>query len=534
MKKRILISLIFISIINFWKTTGEELPLKYKKWLEEEVVYIITPTEKEVFLQLNTNRERELFIRAFWKQRDPTPGTPKNEFKEEHYRRLNYANSHFGREASKPGWKTDRGRIYIILGEPQDIERIIGENGIYNTEIWFYQGLTKYGLPPAFYLIFFQKFGVGEYVLYSPINDGPQALLSFYIGDYSNYISAYKALKRINPKLAKISLSLIPGESSRFLFPSLSSDLLIQNILSLPQREFKDIYAKKFLMYKDVVEVEYSINYIESNYSLKILKDPSGINFVHYVVEIPKFSVQKYKDKYSTYLKINGNISNLKGKTVYQFERSFTVELNEFELKKISYSPFNLYDMFPLLPGNYKISIIIKNASSNEFTSLEEHIIIPDDKSLYMTPLILGYKKEFIPQKSKKLKPFKIGDYQIYHQPTKIFQSKDRLIVAFQILNADSDTYENGIIKIVFFKDDKQFLIFTKKINEYSDELINFIKEFSLSSFSPAHYKIKVSLFKKDKEILSEWDEFEITPAPFMPRPWVYHRTLLPPENPIY
>ncbi len=537
-KRKFLIFLIFLylcfPIKSFTeKTTIKELPLEYKKWLEEEVVYIITPTEKEVFLQLKTDRERDLFIKAFWKQRDPTPGTPENEFKKEHYRRLNYANIHFGRQAAKPGWKTDKGRIYIILGEPQDIERIIGDTGIYNTEIWFYQGLTKYGLPPAFFLIFFQKYGSGEYVLYSPINDGPQALMPSYLEDQSNYILAYKALKKINPKLAKISLSLIPGESSRFLRPSLSSDLLIQNIFSLPQREFKDIYAKKFLMYKDIVEVDYTTNYIDSDYSLKILSDPSGIIFIHYVVEIPKFSVQQYKNKYSTHLKINGSVSDLKGKIIYQFERSFTVEFSEAELKKISYRPFNLYDMFPILPGNYKISIIIKNEVSKEFTSLEENIIVSKDKSLYMNPLILGYRKELDSSKSNNLRPFKIGNYQIYYQPKKIFHSRDKLVLVFQVLNMNSNLYENGMFKFEFFKNNKQFITLTKKISSYKNKL-NFIEEFILKDFPPAHYWIKVSLLDKNKEILSEWEEFEITPAPYIPRPWVYYRTLLPPENSIY
>jgi len=238
----------------------KKLPPRFKQWLEEEVVYIITPTEKEVFLQLKTDKERELFIKAFWKQRDPTPGTPENEFKEEHYRRINYANHHFGRGVPKPGWQTDRGRIYIILGEPRDIQSYTGNSEIFNAEVWFYQGLSQYGLPPGFNLIFYQKNNVGEYVLYSPSSDGPQALLTSYFGDQADYMAAYRTLKRINPALANISLSLIPGERAQFGRPSLASDILLQNIISVPKKRLNDIYAKKFLMYKDIVEVDYSLN----------------------------------------------------------------------------------------------------------------------------------------------------------------------------------------------------------------------------------------------------------------------------------
>ena len=102
--------------------TRSSLPARYQQWLTEEVAYIIAPRERDVFLALKTDRERDIFIEAFWKQRDPSPGTERNEFKEEHYRRLEYANAFYGRSTPLPGWKTDRGRIYIILGPPKNIE----------------------------------------------------------------------------------------------------------------------------------------------------------------------------------------------------------------------------------------------------------------------------------------------------------------------------------------------------------------------------------------------------------------------------
>ncbi|GAI76573.1 unnamed protein product, partial [marine sediment metagenome] len=164
--------------------------------------------------------------------------------------------------------KTDRGRIYIILGEPRDIERMVGEPEIYNAEIWFYQGLTKYGLPPGFNLVFYQKDGIGEYVLYSPVADGPQALMTSYFGDQADYLAAYRTLKKINPSLAQVSLSLIPGESARFSRPSLTSDILLMNIYRVPQKNLKDRYAEKFLRYKDIVEVDYTANYIDNDHSV--------------------------------------------------------------------------------------------------------------------------------------------------------------------------------------------------------------------------------------------------------------------------
>src|SRR5208337_4038242 len=102
------------------KALKQELSATYKKWLNEDVRWIITPEELSAFKQLSNDEERDAFIEQFWLRRDPTPDTPENEYKEEHYRRIAYANEHF--PAGFPGWRTDRGRIYIMYGPPDQIE----------------------------------------------------------------------------------------------------------------------------------------------------------------------------------------------------------------------------------------------------------------------------------------------------------------------------------------------------------------------------------------------------------------------------
>ncbi|MBP1659377.1 MAG: hypothetical protein H6P95_569 [Candidatus Aminicenantes bacterium] len=273
------------------KAGTPKLAEPHKKWLEEEAVYIIAPTEREVFLKLRTDRERGLFIEAFWKQRDPTPGSDENEFKSEHFRRISYADRYFGRDTPRPGWRTDRGRFYIILGEPREIQTFEGKTRTYDAEIWFYQGKTDLGLPAGFNLVFFRPGGRGEYKLYSPVGHGPQALLSDNFGA-ADYASAYEQLRRIEPDLAAASLSLIPGESETYGGrPSLSSDILIQRVESAPARAVGSRYAQKFLQYKDIVEVEYTANYLDSDSLIKVFRDPSGPYFVHYAVEPRRLSV---------------------------------------------------------------------------------------------------------------------------------------------------------------------------------------------------------------------------------------------------
>jgi len=534
-------SVLFLFFLVVFFLCGEvaakktDLPERYKIWLEEEVVYIMTPVEKEVFLKLKTDRERDLFIEAFWKHRDPTPETPENEFKKEHYSRIRYVNHFFGRQAPGPGWRTDRGRMYIILGEPNDIQRFEGKTQVYPTEIWFYQGKTNLGLPPGFNIVFFKEGGIGEYKLYSPLQDGPQALMTSRFGDPLDYLGAFEQLRELEPDLAEVSLNLIPGE--RTLAggrPTMSSDILLQRVETTPVRQIKEKYAKKFLEYKDSVGIEYSTNYIDSDFLIKIVKDPSGIYFVNYDVEPERLSVNLYENKYYTTLKLNGKVSDMQGKTIYQFEKKISLEFNEEQMKQISHKPFSILDMFPLIPGNFRMSILLKNEISKEFTSVERDIFIPSEgDALQMTSLFLGYKmKEDKPSQSR-LRPFQIGRQQIYFQANRVFLIEDDLIVAFQIHGLDQALRGRGELRYVIFKDGKDFYTTVKKINEYSS-MPNFVENYSLKEFLPAHYQIRVSLFIDGQEVLSDTEEFDVTHVAFIARPWIYTKFLHGTDDPVY
>ena len=528
-----------VSALAFLAVEGraakDQLPSTYKKWLDEEVVYIISPREMDVFKQLKTDRERDLFIEAFWKHRDPTPASPQNEFKTEHYRRLNYVNQFFGRSSPLPGWKTDRGRIYIILGEPNDIQRSTGKSEVYPNEIWFYQGKTEQGLPAGFNIVFFQKHGSGEYKLYSPTLDGPQALMTAYNGDPSNYMAAYQQLNEIDPTLAQVSLSLIPGEElGVFGRPSLSSDLLIEEVESLPTKQIEDKYAQKFLQYKDIVEVEYTANYIDSDSLVKVLWDPSGRPFVHYVLEPKKLSVNQHENKYYTTLALNGAVSNLEGKIIFQFDKTISLEFTEEQMQNIRHQPFDIHDMIPLIPGNYRFSILLKNEVSKEFTSLEQNLVVPEEsRAVEMTALVLGYKVMKADEESKKMKPFQLGRYQVFAQPNRVFLKQDTLALAFQLQGLTPDLRERGEVRYVFKTEDKEFRSTSKKIAELSDTS-DFVQEFPLADFPPAHYGVQVSLVLDGQELLAKSDEFDVTYLEAIARPWVYSRILPNAADPLY
>lgn len=531
----LLLSLMISGEPAHQKTQKHSLPERFTDWLEEEVVYIIAPLEEKVFLQLQSDRERDLFIQAFWAQRDPSKGDNENEFRKEHNRRINYANQYFGRATPKAGWKTARGRMYIILGEPNDRVRFEGKNQVYNTEVWFYQGLSNVGLPPGFNLVFFQQGGVGEYILYSPLKDGPMALLTSDFGDQTDHLSAYRRLRDREPELANFSLSLIPGEgpdiSGR---PSMTSDILLQRIETTPMRTVKDKYARKFLDYKDIVEVEYTANYIDSDSLVKVIKDPSGIYFVHYAIEPERLSVNQINEKYYTVLKLNGSVSDLDGETIHQFEKEIKLEFDKEQIQQISQRPLSIRDMFPLIPGKYKMSILVKNEISKEFTSLERNLLIPSEKdSFQMTSILMGYKKRDNPPPENRLRPFQMGKYQIYFHAKRVFLTQDELVLTFQIHGMSQELKDRGELKYTFLKNDKEFKSFTKRITEY-DEVPDFVEQVSLQEFFPAHYRVRVTLQIEKQEVLFETEEFDVTHVESIARPWIYSQLLAATNDPVY
>ena len=471
------------------------MPAVYQKWLEEEVVHIITPTERDVFLKLQTDRERDLFIEAFWKHRDPTPLSPENEFKAEHYRRLNHVNRYYGRTSPTPGWRSDRGRVYIILGEPNDIQRFDNKTGLVPLEIWFYQNKESLGLPTGFHVVFFQQGGAGDYKLYSPAKDGPLALMSNYRGDPIDYMAAYRSLIEIEPTVADVSMSLIPGESSEGLArPSLASDMLIQKVENASRAQVDELYARKFLQYKDIVEVEYSANFLDCATLTKVSREPSGTYFVHYAVEPKRISVESTDGRYAIFLKVNGTVTTLDGKLVFQFEKPVHMTLDDNQTKTADAQPFDLLDMFPLIPGTYKFSVLVKNEVSKEFMSFEETLLIPGEApGLQMTSPVLGYTSTRADASQKTLRPFQIGPFQVMAQPNRAFARKDTLAVAFQVSGLSESQKRSGRIRFAFTRNGQPAFERDRPLAECVD-LPDILAEFPLADFVPAHYNLKVSV----------------------------------------
>lgn len=544
--KSVVVVVLFVSCISSGWSDQEQAPLpeKYRRWLEEEVVYIITPAEKEVFSKLETNRERDFFIREFWAHRDPTPGSERNEFRDEHLRRIEYANRHFGKEDASRGWRTDRGRIFITLGEPRLKTRFEGGVGeTYPIEIWYFDGNPRLGEPPQFRLLFFQPNGVGSYKLYSHISDGPRSLtplMSMYATknlEDADQVAYNLLYSRVSPELAFASWSSFPSADGRYSLEHnhdrISSARLTEEVRTFPQRKVEDDYAYEFLENKASVKVSYSVNRIDGLYRIEVMRDPGGMFFVNYVLEPETLSLDVYQNRYFTNIRNTVRVVDDGGATVFQEERIFPIELTKEQLDQLGKRPFHVYDSFPLVNGDFTLHVLMENTVSKEFFSLEKKIRVPKSEEMVMGPLILTHRvKKGSPYKEMN-KPFLMGDLQIYPSPRKEFTNRRKLHAFFQIHGLDPEWKKDGALHIRIRGAETIFSDTRRHLKEF-EGLRDFQLELPLESLTPGDYSLEVVLADAEgREVLSSAETFKVVPDP-RPESWAVSQTSPAAADPVY
>jgi len=528
MKRTILVLLALASLAVAVLLSGQEkkspkdLPLEHRKWLEEDVVYIITPKEKDVFLRLGSDRDRNIFINAFWKQRDPDPTTAENEFRTEHYRRIQYANQFYGKDSPGPGWRSDMGRIYIILGEPKSVEKFENLYDIKPTIIWFYSDMVELGLPNSFNVVFFKRENQGEYRLYSPLNDGPQGLLIHYMGDMTSHSAAFRELMDKEPAIAGVSLSLIPGESRQMLSPSIPSEILLNKQIPASSYErVKDDYADKLLRYKDIIDVDYTANYIDNDNLINVHADPSGVAYVHYLIEPSRLTLEKVGSEYRADLEVNGMVSDERGTTVYQFDRAVPIRLGLDQFEKIKANPFSFQDLFPLAPGRYTLSILWKNRLTKAFTSLEADLLVPDSAAFWMSSPVLTHKIDRESRYRGQGKSFLFGGVQFVPTARPIFQTGEVLYLSYGLANLPADVRQEGSVAYTILKEGVEVHRGSRPLRD-APKVLDVVEEFPLTGYSAAAYELRIAVLGPEStERLLTKTHFEITPLGALLRPWV-------------
>jgi len=512
---------------------------KHETWLNQEVVFIISPAEKDVFGKLTTNRDRDLFIEEFWKQRDPTPGTPQNEFRDEHYRRIIYANERFGGEGSIAGWKTERGRILTTLGPPLEFQKYENPD-ICPVEIWYYLRDIRPERLTLFRLLFFEAYGAGEYKLYNPVSDGPKSLVPFperWKGGSAGVaaesaradiplpaewtaadIKAHKVLAgSVTGELAEASISSYPGshdpgDALRF------AALLAEIELSLRKR-IDDGYAAEFLSRRSGGGVNYSVHRMDNRSRLNVLQDPSGRFLANYIIAPEILTFDYFQDRYFAGLRTQIRVTDAAGTVVFRDDRFSPIELTRDELKTLAENSLELYGDFPLAAGIYTLSLVLENTVSKEFTSTENTISVPDGRLLRMSPLVLaGNVVKDASEGSGRA--FQVGTIQLYPSVNNTFQAKDRLILFFQVYGLTPELVEQGRLEYSLMSGEKLLKTSGRNVRDSANRR-DFLEEFALDQLAPGTYSVKAALLDKEgREVLSEKAEF-IVSAKFPRGAWV-------------
>lgn len=531
MKKNFIMILILIVFV-FPLFSDEALSPEHKDWIEL-VSPIITKIEQEVFSKLKTQRGRAAFIQMFWKQRDPLPETSKNEFFQEYMKRVQFADFNFGRQTSKKGSRTERGYFYILLGPPIERNMYTTQSDLNPLEMWFYKGEQEYGVPPYFYLIFYQSLSIGEFRLYSPGMEGPEKLISpsqYYRG--MSRTQAYQIIKEISGDLAGASLSYLPGDA-RLGTASFSSDTIISGIRSLAEKKFSDSYARNYLYYRDYVETDYSHNFLESTNKVKIFKN-GGQFYIHWTLEPSKINFAFYEDRYYSSFQLNMRIEDIAGNLVIEKEDEIPLNVSSENYRQHERSLFAFQDILPIIPGNFKIFFLLKNKTTKDFTSFQTTIFVPEVKSGPYLGNVLLYQDTNQAQKDK-LKAFsfngnqylfnaqnnflpqnKIGMYSQIHY----LNNKENQSVVFEIFNVNSDSAVHSLKKSL-----------TDAIGPDGVSLDSGF--FSLSSLKPGYYQAQVSILDENGiRHLNEKENFILLSQSYPIIPWSYSKQHNPSRSP--
>src|SRR5499427_3156833 len=509
----------------------KELDAQYKQWLNEDVVYIISPEERTAFLQLSTSEEREQFIEQFWLRRSSNPDLPENDFKEEHYRRIAYANEHFA--SGIPGWKTDRGRTYIIWGPADEVDshptggtydRPMEEGGgstsTYPWETWRYRYLE--GLGNNIILEFVDPSGSGEYHLTMDPSE-KDALLHVPGAGLSLLESmgmASKADRFTRSDGTNLPTTMGGEPASMNEFTRLEQYAKIQQA---PPVKFKDLES---LVTSRIVRDQ-----VHFAWRTDFLKVTNDTVLVPVTVQVPnsQLSFQNKDGVHTATMNVFGRISTLTGRVVQTFEEAVSRDFPD-SLFQQSVKLQSIYQKaVPLRPGLYRLDLVIKDVQSGNVGVVNTRLQVPryEDEKLEASSLILADQIERVPAKQIGAGQFVIGSSKVRPRLEGDFTPQDKLGIYMQVYNLKPDEQTH--------KSKATFLYTVKKAGDKADQPIMQFKETSgdmkqtgdqitierllpLATLAPGKYTLEVSATDAlANQTISRTAEFTVKP-PMAPK----------------
>jgi GWxTD domain-containing protein len=487
------------------KDLFNELDSQYKKWLNEDVLYIISPEERSSFLHLSTNEEREQFIEAFWQRRNPDPDSADNSFKEEHYRRIAYANEHFS--SGIPGWKTDRGRLYIMWGPPDEIQTHPtggtydrpaseggGETSTYPFEDWRWRYLE--GIGENVEIEFVDTTMSGEYKLTMDPSE-KDALLNVPGAGLTEMESmglASKTSRFNNTDGSHMAqpIGLLPETMQEF-----SRLDLYAKINSTPPVKFKDLEA--------VVTSRLVRDQVKFQYRTDFLRITSDTVLVPITIQIPTKQLSfKEKDGIeSASVNLFGRVTSISGRIVQTFEDNVRRDVPQAQLQK-SLETASIYQKaVPLTPGLYRLDIVLKDTTNGNVGVVNARLAVPrfEDDNLSSSTLILADQITRVSAHDIGLGQFVLGDMKVRPKMDSSFTPSDSMGVFLQVYNLKTDEKTHKADASVQFRvtRDKEttpvlsFNVEQNKLPEHGEELTleNMI---TLGSLTPGKYKLEVAI----------------------------------------
>jgi GWxTD domain-containing protein len=498
---------------NQKKALKVELSKPYKKWLDEDVVYIITDEERAAFKQLSNDEERDNFIEAFWQRRDPTPDTEENEYKEEHYRRIAYANEHFA--AGVPGWKTDRGRIYIVFGPPDEkeehpsggtyerpMEEGGGETSTFPFEDWRYRYIE--GIGQEVIVEFVDTCMCGEFHMTMDRSEKDALLYTPNAGLtlWEQMGMSSKAQRFQGGGLEKLGAG---PESS--MLASKQFDRLEQ---------FAKLQAPPPIKFADLTEEVNSkiiLNPMPFDVRSDFVKVTSDTALVPITIQLKNRDitfVNKDGVQGGT-VNIYAKLSTLTGKIVQTFEDTVKVEVPAELLPKTAENASVYWKAVPLRPGRYKLYVAVKDVNGDRKGVWSRSIIVPDysDDKLATSTLIVADQMEAVATKDIGTGSFVIGTTKVRPRvapadgkPALFKKDRDqKLNFWMQVYNLGVDekthkasaTFEYDIVNMATNKAVVQKTESTETMGNVGEQ-ITLQKSIAAANLQPGVYKIEIKV----------------------------------------
>jgi len=490
----------------------KELESPYRKWLEEDVVYIITDEERRAFKNLQTDEEREQFIEQFWLRRDPTPDTVENEYKEEHYRRIAYANERFA--SGIPGWKTDRGRIYITFGPPDEIESHPsggtyerpweeggGTTSTYPFEKWRYRYLEGVGMQTDIVIEFVDKSMTGEYRMTMDPSEKDALLMvpgaGLTLMEEMGLADKADRFNRTDGTRLGVGNSPLPARMNQFERLQQYADLQ-----KAPKIKFRDLEAQVNS------RILYNLLPMQARADFFPMTASTVLTSITLQFNRKDLQFKQEGEMSKAVVNIYARITSMTRRVVNVFEDVVSIDVPTSMLQEAAQGVSIYQKSIPLPPGMYRLNVVAKDVVGGNMNNYEMALNVPrmEEDVLFASSLVLADVLEKVPTRSIGTGQFVIGTSKVRPRVGETFRRHEKMGIYMKLYNFQPDEQSGKpkgeiVYEIVRDSDNKPVLEFVEDAAalEGSASQATIEKLLPLANFEPGKYTLKVKVVDKLK-----------------------------------